>query len=366
MTAGRQTAGVIDANPAEFIETARACFERAALAAGGVHERTFQLGEQRVLLRFAGEQLIPLMERALAHREVPAAATPGLTVCFFDSESTGVRMAPPPWDREEFTGFCEINGYNEGDFQVTYDLGADILQCLDRRRGLAVYWTPSWRRIPWWEQSFPLRPILNWWMKYQDFQPVHAAAVGAESGGLLITGPSGSGKSTTTLSCLGKLGYAGDDYVLVRTHPSPHVYSLYNTAKIELDNLHRFPQLKPYISNPDRLDTEKALIFLQEHEPEAISAGFPIRAIVVPKVTGLPDTSIERASSSVALVALAPTTTMHLRTTRRETLAKLFRLVKSVPCYRLLAGTDLAQIPVTLSNLLQQLESAAPEGSSNG
>jgi hypothetical protein len=366
MTAGRQIAGAADSKPAEFVETVRACFEQAGRAAGGIRERTFQLGEHRVLLRFAGETLIPLIVRALAHRQVPSEGAPNLTVCFFDSESTGVRMLPPPWGPDQYTNLGEIDGYNEGGFHVTYQPGTDILQCLDRDRNLAVYWTPSWRIIPWWEQSFPLRSILNWWMKHREFQPVHAAAVGSGSGGLLITGPSGSGKSTTTLSCLGKLGYAGDDYVLVRTHPSPFVHSLYSTAKIDPDNLYRFPFLRSFVSNPDRLDSEKALIFLGEHMPEALSGGFPIRAIVVPRVTGLTDTTVERAPSSTALLALAPTTTMHLRATRRETLAKLFHLVKSVPCYRLLAGTDLTQIPEILSSLLHQLEPLAAEGPRNG
>ena len=79
---------------AAFVETARLCFERAAAAAGGVRERLFLLGEHRVLLRFAGDQLIPLMVRALAHAELPPGPVPHLTVCFFDSESTRTPMPP--------------------------------------------------------------------------------------------------------------------------------------------------------------------------------------------------------------------------------------------------------------------------------
>jgi hypothetical protein len=58
-----------------------------------------------------------------------------------------------------------------------------------------------------------------------------------------------------------------------------------------------------------------------------------------------------------ALKALAPTME-HMRGTRRQTLEKILRLVKSVPVYALLSGTDLAQIPVTISGLLQKLETS--------
>jgi hypothetical protein len=345
--------------PARFVETARACFEKAAQAAGGVEERMVRVGEHRVLLRFAGGQLIALVARALAHREIPLDGKADLTVCFFDSESTRTPMPPPPWSLEQFTGLGEIDGYNDERVHVTYGPGVDILQCLDRDRSLALYWTPSYRLIPWWEQTFPLWFILNWWLKDGAFQPLHAAAVGTASGGVLITGPGGSGKSTAALACLGcGLRYAGDDYVLVRTNPSPYVYSLYSTAKIKADNLHRFPHLAPIVSNTERLGSEKALIFLNEHCAAQLIEGFPIRAILTTKVSGLRDTTVEPATAMAALKALTPMTQHLLRGTRRQTLEKILRLVKSAPVYTLLAGTDLAQIPVTISGLLQKLETS--------
>jgi hypothetical protein len=344
--------------PARFVETARLCFEKAAQAAGGVEERMFRLGEHRVLFRFAGGQLVPLVVRALAHRAIPLDGNADLTVCFFDSESTHTPMPPPPWRPEQFTGFGEIDGYNDERVHVTYGPGVDILQCLDRDRSLALYWTPSYRLIPWWEQSFPLRSILNWWLRDGAFQPLHAGAVGTASGGVLITGPGGSGKSTATLACLGTgLRYGGDDYVLVRTVPSPHVYSLYSTAKVEADNLHRFPHLAPIVSNAERLACEKAVFFLHEHCAAQLIEGFPLRAILIAKVSGLRDTTIEPASAMAALRALTPMM-LYLRGTQRQTLEKILRLVKSAPIYTLLAGTDLAQIPATISGLLQSLETS--------
>ena len=322
--------------PARFVETAWACFTKAAHAAGGVEERMFRLGEHRVLLRFAGGQLIPLVVRALAHREIPLDGKADLTVCFFDSESTNIPMPPPPWSLEQYTGLGEIDGYNDERVQVTYGPGVDILQCLDRDRSLALYWTPSYRLIPWWEQTFPLRSILNWWLKDGAFQPLHAAAVGTASGGVLITGPSGSGKSTATLACLGSgLLYAGDDYVLVRTTPSPHVYSLYSTAKIEADNMHRFPHLAPVCRQRGAPGIQKGPLLSPRHSAAQLIEGVPLRAILITKVSRLRDKTVEPTTEMTALRALAPTI-QRLRGTRRQTLEKIVRLVKSVQLYTFL------------------------------
>jgi hypothetical protein len=132
---------------------------------------------------------------------------------------------------------------------------------------------------------------------------------------------------------------------------------LYSTAKIAADNLDRFPHLAPIVSNAERLGSEKALFFFNEHRAAQLIEGFPIRAILIARVCGRRDTTVEPTTARVALKALTPTME-HMRGTRRQTLEKILRLVKSVPVYTLLAGTDLAQIPVTISGLLEKLETS--------
>jgi hypothetical protein len=115
--------------------------------------------------------------------------------------------------------------------------------------------------------------------------------------------------------------------------------------------------LAPIVSNAERLASEKALLFLNEHRAAQLIEGFPICAILITKVSGLTDTTIEPATVMAALKALT-STMQYLRGTRRQTLEKILRLVKSVPVYTLLAGTDLAQIPVAISGLLEKLETS--------
>jgi hypothetical protein len=199
-----------------------------------------------------------------------------------------------------------------------------------------------------------LRTAFHWWFEDLPLQPVHAAAVGFAEGGVLIAGPGGCGKSTTALACLdSELLYAGDDYVLVQHAPSPHVYCLYGTAKLEPDNLARFPGVRAYLDNADRLDREKALVYFRSWRPGKLSAGFPIRALVTPRVTGRRDTLLIRTGAVEAVKALAPTTLYHLLGGERKAFAKIAALVRQLPCYVLEVGTDLSQIPVRIAELLR-------------
>ena len=104
------------------------------------------------------------------------------------------------------------------------------------RRGgsRAWHWVADAFTQPYWDQASPIRQILFWWLDSRDCIQVHGGAVGLESGGVLLVGKGGSGKSTVALSSLAsELLYAGDDYVAVKPSPSPWVYSLYNSGKLE-------------------------------------------------------------------------------------------------------------------------------------
>jgi hypothetical protein len=340
--------------PPEFFSAVQERFDDAAARAGLLESR-FQIGDRVVLLRFAGAALRDLLTPALQHHAAPPEAEPDLTVHLFDTAATGVAAPPPAWASDAFGRRGEVEGFNDGRIRTVFQQGSDVLLMYDRERRAAVYWSSDHRRIPYWERSFPLRTVFHWWLEDQPMQPVHAAAVGLPEGGVLIAGLSGSGKSTTALACLdSELLFAGDDYVLVRTSPTPYVYSLYGTAKLEPENLTRFPGLQA--SNPDRLDREKALLFVHSFAPRKLIRGFPIRALLVPRVTGLPDTRLGPATAAQAFLALAPTTLCHLPGAEGAALAKMSALVRQVPVYALEAGTDLAQIPRTILGLLRRQE----------
>lgn len=339
------------ADPAGFFSSVLHAFQKAS--AGQLIEHRYRIGGKAVFMRFAGPAIAGLFHPAIEHLSDEALADPDLTIHIFDDRSTGTRMPPAPWAPECHGQRGLIEGYNNDRFFTTYEIGIDILQVFDAERNAAIYWVRDYEWIPYWENSFPMRSILHWRFQNEPMQAIHAGAVGTSSGGVLIAGKSGSGKSTTTLACLtSDLLFAGDDYVLADVTAKPYVHSLYSTAKLVPDNCDRFPQLRPLVSNPDKLDEQKALIYLREDFPQSVVRGFPLRAILLPRVTGLRNTGLVKAGAMDAYRAIAPTTLLHLTRATEEAARKISILSRSLPVYWLDAGTELAQIPRVIREFL--------------
>ncbi|MFQ5500547.1 MAG: serine kinase, partial [Candidatus Zixiibacteriota bacterium] len=114
------------------------------------------------------------------------------------------------------------------------------------------------------------------------------------------------------------------------------------------------PHLVPKVSNLDRLPREKALIFLKDHFPDKLAHGFHVRAILMPRITGLPETRLAKSSPAAGLRALAPSTIFQLPGARDDDFQNLIGLVKQVPSHVLELGTDLRRIPDVISDLLSE------------
>jgi hypothetical protein len=346
-----------------FFDTLHDWFEQITAATRKI-ERFFNIGGYTICLSFATQNMADALTRAISHLETQPTPQPSLTICVWDNVSTKTRL---PGLMPAFLNVFHWYWHEYLDprqnvkplccdrFQARYNIGPNIFSALDRNRNIGLYWLADAEGLPYWERGSPLQTLLNWWTTSQHRQYIHAAAVGAKDGGVLLTAKGGSGKSTSALACLkSELTYASDDYCLVTTDPVPYVYSLYNSAKLKgAKDLERFPDLAPLVSNGDRLDEEKALIFLKEHFPEKIVTGFPLKAILVPKITGEPDTRLRKSTPIHALTALAPSTLFQLSGTGQSALEMMSGLVKQVPCYTLELGTDIAQIPKVILDFLE-------------
>lgn len=341
-------------DPLVFFNTVYELYEKAETASGGCIDRFYCIAGYKIRLRFAGSALIPYITSALAHLATEPVSDPALTVCLWDSASTNTIMPPPPWQRNQYhPKRGEILGFNNDRIHTSFQWGAYALSLLDSDRNLGIYWVETTEQIPYWETGSPLRTILNVWMNKQGLQLVHAGAVGLPSGGVLLVGKGGSGKSTTALTCLNsELFYAGDDYSLIASEPTPRVFSIYNTGKKNADDVERLPFLAGAISNRDRLDSEKAVYFINEHFPEKILTHFPIRAVLVPRITGKTDTSLTATSAVAALTSLAPSTMIQLPGAGKEACQIMMQVLKQIPCYYLELGTDLRQIPQVIFDLI--------------
>ncbi|HXG75980.1 MAG TPA: hypothetical protein VNJ53_05370 [Gaiellaceae bacterium] len=242
-----------------------------------------------------------------------------------------------------------------------YQSGLESLSLLDTGRDTAWHWVADAERVPYWDQASPIRQLLFWWLQTRGYLQVHAGAVGTPEGGVLLVGKSGSGKSTVSLCCLGSsLQFAGDDYVAVSTGQAPQVASLYGSAKLEPEHVTRLlPHLVPLLANRGRLDSEKALLYVNRHFPSQVTSGFPLRAVVVPTVRPAQrESRLVPISRSAAFAALAPSTIVQLHTARQDALAAMAALLALVPCYGLEFGSDLAAVPDALVSLLERLSSS--------
>ncbi|MDZ7957763.1 MAG: serine kinase [Aulosira sp. DedQUE10] len=340
-------------------------FQRAAQVTGAV-DYFYRIGGYTLCLRFAGLGLIPQITPALSHLATEPKANPDLTICLWDNATTATRLplligSLLELIRLHWTDYLgprkEIKAYDGDRIRTNFHIGPNILSVLDRQQNLACYWIDDAQDIPYWEKGSPLQTILNWWTSDRHHQYVHAGAVGNADGGVLLAGKGGSGKSSTALACINSsLVYASDDYCLVTNDPQPFVYSLYNTAKLKGQaDLERFPHLAPLVNNVERIGLEKAMLFLHEHHPDKIVQGFPIKAVLVPHVTGKLDTHLRPTNAGTALRALAPSTIFQLAGSGKSAFQIMSSLVKQVPCYALELGTDMAQIPEVISRLLSQI-----------
>jgi hypothetical protein len=352
---------------------------RAASEGAELVATDFRIAGLALRLRSPDPALLTRLARAFAHLTERVSQTPDLTVDLWDSATTGAPPPPMPNIGSE-TAPGAFFHLDEGALRIAHQLGASgerdgralsgeeaptpALSALDSGRNHAWYWVEDAERIPYWDESAPLRYILDWWLRDHDVQLVHAGAVGTPHGGAILVGKGGSGKSTSTLAALeSELVFAGDDYVGVSLDQSPRVHSLFSTGKLEPEHAERLPFLASALTidprrhvKPNALGPAKAVVYAHEHWPERLGAGFPLRAILVPRVT--PDRRQARivpVSRAVALAALAPSTVLQMHVDGRDSLERMRRLAQSVPCFVLEAGSDIPSIPRSISALLTGL-----------
>jgi hypothetical protein len=335
----------------------RTAYARAA-ESGETDVRWVRIGGHILELRFATPGLRPCVMPAFGHLAVESGPKPQLVVHIWDSAAAQSTPTLPDTDPESPAGAFYF--FEDAPMRGVFQPGMKALSVVDFATNHAWYFVENPADLPYWELAAPIRQILHWWMASRGHQQVHSGAVGLPDGGVLLVGNPGSGKSTSALISLdSELRYAGDDYAMVSLDPYPMVHSLYCSGKAHPHNLARVPHVVPALWNGDRLASEKGVAFLNDHFAERMIDGFPLRAIVMPKITGKAVTRLVPASRAAALTALAPSTVFQLHTSSAEALKYLARLVREVPAYILELGTEVSDVPGAILKLLEELRSPA-------
>jgi hypothetical protein len=315
--------------------------DQLSLAGRSIHLCTPSMG-----LR---DRLLPSLEHLV---DTGILNQPDLTIWYAEDKDLHQKLKAPPW-----YGF-NAQGYNEticqDDIQLFFQPWQTQLFLYSRSKKIGIYWVQQTNEVPWWECTFSFRILFHFWTRDLPAQLVHAGAMAKDGTGVLITGQSGSGKSTSCLNLLrAGYDYLGDDYVWIELSEQTTVYSLYQTAKIEAENLkERFLDWKPYITNKADYQQQKAIFHIRNLFPSAGIHSSRIKAILLPKVFDQNRTRFIKVSPSNALMAMAPTTLHHLPHNRQISYQKLMKISSSLPSYQWQLGADKEQFTESFHEFL--------------
>lgn len=340
----------------------RKAYQEAAEHAGGMEVRKFRIGGHIVWVCFAGKALEPYLGSAFAHLVSDSRDHPDLKIFAWDSRTTRVPLPDEIGELDQYHAGGMPNADAEDGIFSAYQRPDSGLTLFAPEYGEGIYWLPgdSAPRVD--DRSSPFRAILSWWMRDVQKQVIHAAAVGWGPAGALLAAPAHSGKSTTALACLtAGLRYVGDDYCLLSMTRGPVAHSLYSSAKLDGDNVARFPGLQPLLANPGTLDVEKAVFFLAGGFRTQMAERLSISALLVPQIANLAAPELEPISAAAALAALAPSSLLQLSAARPEALRMMAQLVRSVPAFQLRLPGDVSLVPPVIRRLLERLERGGSE-----
>ena len=339
-------------DPAAYFAAAESAF---AAAADRSALRSFRVGiaGRSIRLDFAGpalaDAIMPVFAHLIDDASGGAVRATDLVLRVWDRGETDVSLPPRPWppEREGVQGRAELGA----GYAALVDGGGVQIWLLDRTGGRGIVWYRAAADMPYWERIHPLRQFFEAWASALDLQMMHAGAIAfGDAPGALFVGKGGSGKSTTVLACLeAGARTVGDDYVLVDTGGpggNPVAHSLYGTMRLFESHVRRFPSLMPDHDSvaPGHDGAPKLTAYVSRRRPERFAESLPIAAVMMPRVAGGTASRAVRESGGAALFALAPNSLKQLDPTSRAAFQRMALLCKSVPCWRLELGTDLAGI----------------------
>lgn len=325
----------------------------------GVKERRYEIGGRSISVGFAGSELVPALTRALSHLPAPRASEPSLRVLVADGSV--LQPPPAPWDPPAPPPLVGADQETRPAFYARdervhglLELGRGTLSMYDTASAVGLFWASSAEQLPYYERGAPLRAILHWWAQEQGWHMAHAGAVGTALGGVLLVGKAGSGKSTAALACVESgLFYVGDNDVLVDGSLDPFVHGLYCSAKLEPEHRRRaLPRLDARLGAKEVWSRGKELFFLDGALGCSVSVGFPLKAVVVPRITDAERATIRPISPAKGLLMLAPSTLFQLPGARRHRLQQMVQVLQRVPAYVLELGSDLGTVAPAIRTVL--------------
>ncbi len=336
--------------PITYFDQVLALFEELP----SYHTDQLSLADRKINLQTPSMELRGLFLPSLVHLvEEETSEQPELTIWYAEEKDLPRKLNAPPW--EGFNG----QGYNasidQEDVQLFFQPWQRQIFLYSRSKRTGIYWVNKSEDVPWWECTFSFRIIFHLWTQDLPAQLIHAGAMAKNGEAVLITGKSGSGKSTSCLNLLrAGYDYLGDDYVWVELADNLTVFTLYQTAKIEPENLEeRFLDWKPFIRNKADYLQQKAIFDIKDLFPKAAISSAVLKAVLLPTVFDQDYTSFKRTNPVNALMAMAPTTLHHLPHNRDISYQKMITISSKLTCYNWCLGRETNQFITSFDDFLK-------------
>ena len=324
----------------------------------GLTDLWLRIARRSIRFRVAGNRLYAMIAPVFAHLQTPPQQSADLTILLWDTASTGVGLPPLPAHAGEPDRAGKLRNLCDLRFATEHDPDAGQFWMFDRQTETAVVWVNDVESIPIWDHIHPLRRLLHAWARGFGADLVHAGAVGIDGAGVLVVGPGGTGKSTTVLAAMAAgLKAAGDDYVLVDTASPPTVHALYGTMRLHQAHLDRFPALMTqhdHVFDEPWSGRAKVTSYISRHRPDRLTAELRLVGIVIPQVVDHEPPELTRETPARALLALAPSSLLQVDPTDASMFARLSRLCRLLPCWRLPLGPDPARAAARLAQLISE------------
>jgi len=303
-----------------------------------------------VRVAFADPHLADVFGPSIDHLAYSSPPEPVFSILITDSRHFG----EVPGSRAELAGLIRTEAFELDDAGGVAMEPGSMVSAVDWAESIGVWWLDEHEGTTNWQVSAPMRQILAWWSLRQGGVLAHAAVVGHEGRGVMITAPSGCGKSTTAMRAgIDGLSILSDDYCLVELGDAPVARATTRAVKVSdeslallgghvgtLDNRHR--------GGPD----QKNLVYLPASGPGAFVPELDLVGVVVPEITGRERAEIGPVSGAAALSALAMTSIFQFNTPRAEVLARCGSLIATLPTYGLALGSDLGSATDALRDVI--------------
>ncbi|MCF8055642.1 MAG: hypothetical protein K9K37_03270 [Desulfocapsa sp.] len=328
-----------------------AYFNESRIKAAGLRKRFISIGGT-VLLTYSSDILEHSLFKAFEHLEITGTdAEAAFTIFACDSDILDCALPGYGWLTDISKNKEEIVTYNSEDIHVLYNPKSGIFSMFDNGNNRGYYYLPKAGQLPFYEKAAPMRMLLHWWCEKSGLALVHAAAIGGDTAGILLAGRSGTGKSTTAImAARNGFKFLGDDYIVLENKSGPVVHSAYNSVKFRWEMLERVPAAGDLSLNNQK--DEKGYFYLRDHQPDALRRSLPLKAVLLPVISGNQKSYFDRVPQSKGLMGLAASSIFQMPGSGKQTLKTLAAILQGIPVYQMSLGKDNAEIMDALKRFM--------------